>query len=136
MKTKLKLLVITLLLSFPSFSQNDTSNVALPYNVARLVAIDLIEGDIAKQELSITKELLTTTEQKSTMQDSIIASFAQKEVNYKSMITTYETRTNLCVSNNLQLQKKIEKQNAIKKLLTFSLGTVTLISVIAIAALL
>jgi len=136
MKTKLKLLVITLLLSFPSFSQSDTSNVAIPYNVARLVAIDLIEGDIAKQELSITKELLTTTEQKSTMQDSIIASFAQKEVNYKSMITTYETRTNLCVSNNLQLQKKIEKQNAIKKLLTFSLGTVTLISVIAIAALL
>jgi predicted RNase H-like nuclease (RuvC/YqgF family) len=85
---KVKLLIVTLLLSSIAFSQSatDTSKIVLSYPVAKMIAKDLIKGDSALSLLKNTEKELTLTQQKSKRQDSLIASYRLKERNYMMQI--------------------------------------------------
>jgi 3-dehydroquinate synthetase len=86
MVTKLNLLGIILLLSLTTFSQKDTSKIILPYHIAKLVAIDLVQGDSAKAELIQTKQILQVTQEKVKAQDTVIVSFEKKDILHKSEV--------------------------------------------------
>jgi 3-dehydroquinate synthetase len=113
MVTKLNLLGIILLLSLTTFSQKDTSKIILPYHVAKLVAIDLVQGDSVKAELIQTKQILQVTQEKIKAQDTIIVSFEKKEILHKSEIKilglkeeTHKEKIKELKSTNEDLVKK------------------------------
>ena len=89
MVDKLKILLITLLLSSTSFSQKDTSKLCLDYKVAKQVEIDLVRGDSAIAELEQTNLLVDQLTFKTTQQDSIINVYKDKDANCLSQINNY-----------------------------------------------
>ena len=90
MLTKLKILIVLLLLSLTSFSQKDTSKICFPYSKAKQIAIDLVRGDSALAELKLTNKLVWQLNEKISTQDSIITLYIAKEQNYISQINNYD----------------------------------------------
>ena len=90
MLTKLKILIVLLLLSLTSFSQKDTSRICFSYNKAKQIAIDLVRGDSAIAELKITNKLVWQLNEKISTQDSTITLYIVKEQNYISQINNYD----------------------------------------------
>ena len=89
MLTKLKILIVLLLLSLTSFSQKDTSKICFSYSKAKQIAIDLVRGDSAIAELKITNKLVWQLNEKISTQDSTITLYIAKEQNYISQINNY-----------------------------------------------
>ena len=90
MLTKLKILIVLLLLSLTSFSQKDTSKICFSYSKAKQIAIDLVRGDSAITELKITNKLVWQLNEKINTQDSTITLYIVKEQNYISQINNYD----------------------------------------------
>jgi hypothetical protein len=90
MLTKLKILIVLLLLSLTSFSQKDTNKICFSYNKAKQIAIDLVRGDSAIAELKITNKLVWQLNEKISTQDSTITLYIIKEQNYISQINNYD----------------------------------------------
>ena len=90
MLTKLKILIVLLLLSLTSFSQKDTSKICFSYSKAKQIAIDLVRGDSAIAELKITNKLVWQLNEKISTQDSTITLYIAKEQNYISQINNYD----------------------------------------------
>jgi hypothetical protein len=90
MVTKLKILLVLLLLSSTSFSQKDTSKICFSYDKAKRIAIDLVKGDSAMAELKVVNKLVYQLNEKIDSQDSIIVLYTEKEKNYSSQIDNYE----------------------------------------------
>jgi len=90
MLTKLKILIVLLLLSLTSFSQKDTSKICFSYSKAKQIAIDLVKGDSAIAELKITNKLVWQLNEKINTQDSTITLYIAKEQNYISQINNYD----------------------------------------------
>ena len=90
MATKLRILIVLLLLSLTSFSQKDTSKICFSYDKVKLIAIDLVRGDSAIAELKLTNKLVWQLNEKISTQDSIITLYIAKEQNYISQINNYD----------------------------------------------
>jgi hypothetical protein len=90
MVTKLKTLIVLLLLSLTSFSQKDTTKICFPYYKAKQIAIDLVKGDSAIAELKVVNKLVWQLNEKIDTQDSIITLYVAKETNYIAQIDNYE----------------------------------------------
>ena len=90
MLTKLKILIVLLLLSLTSFSQKDTSKICFSYSKAKQIAIDLVRGDSAITELKITNKLVWQLNEKISTQDSTITLYIVKEQNYIIQINNYD----------------------------------------------
>ena len=90
MATKLRILIVLLLLSLTSFSQKDTSKICFSYDKVKLIAIDLVRGDSAIAELKLTNKLVWQLNEKINTQDSIITLYIAKEQNYISQINNYD----------------------------------------------
>jgi hypothetical protein len=89
MATKLKILIVLLLLSLTSFSQKDTTKICFSYYKAKQIAIDLTKGDSAIAELKVVNTLVWQLNEKIDTQDSIIKLYVVKEQNYISQINNY-----------------------------------------------
>lgn len=112
-----------LISSLTAFSQTDTSKICLSHEVVTKIAIDLVSGDSAKAELKETKELLTLTEQKVSLKDSIITTYETKETNYKNQIHYYKEKERIYVDRIGVLENK----NRNLKLAVKALGGTTII---------
>jgi hypothetical protein len=134
MKLKLKILTSFLLLSSASFSQTDTSRVCLPYQTAKKVAIDLIEGDRAKQELSLTKEVLNLTNTKVDTQEAVITELRNKEEIYLDQLKVKDQQLTVCTEYNKAADKKIKRLTVTKKVLAFSVGFMTVVALVGFIA--
>ena len=123
MVDKLKILLITLLLSSISFSQTDTSKLCLDYSVAKQVAIDLVRGDSAIAELEQTNILVNQLTFKTTQQDSIINVYKDKDVNCLSQINNYNKireQHNLIINGLEKDIESVKKENKnLRKATTF-----------------
>ena len=120
MGIKLKILIVTLILNCPVFSQIDTSKICFPYSVAKLIAIDLVKGDSAIAELELTQDLLCQQNQKIIEQDTLIETYKQKEINYVEQLkykdTIFNTQKQLISDlkqQNTILERKQDKQRSI-----------------------
>jgi hypothetical protein len=108
---KLKLLILLVMMSLKVFSQSDTTYIIpLEEPIARLIIKDLIEGDGAKQELSITLEKVLLLNQKIVLKDSVINTQTQQITNYESVILTKDLQFKSSQELSDQLQKDLKKE--------------------------
>jgi len=114
------LLIILLLVSFKSFSQNDTI-VSLREPVAKLVIKDLIEGDGTKVELISTLELLKLEQKKVVLKDSVIGTLNIKVLNLEDIIGKKDEQFNLEREKSKQLEKELKGQR--RKTFLYKVGT-------------
>lgn len=125
MVKKLKIFPVIILLSFTSFSQKDTSKIYLPYHVAKLIAIDLVQGDSVRAELKQTKEILSTTQDKIKVQDTVIMFYEKKEIEHKAEIKIFEQKEKTNNDNIKDLKEKnatLEQKNGNLRAATHWLG--------------
>ena len=117
---KLILLISLLLVSFKSFSQNDTI-VSLKQPIAKLVIKDLISGDGAKLELLSTQELLNLEQKKVVLKDSIIFNLTDKIVNLETILGKKDEQFNLEREKSEKLLKELKGQR--RKTFLYKVGT-------------
>jgi hypothetical protein len=138
MATKLRILIVLLLLSLTSFSQKDTSKICFPYNKAKQIAIDLVRGDSALAELKLTNKLVWQLNEKISTQDSIITLYIAKEQNYIGQINNYDKiivkKDEIITGLESDVTKLSRKNNRLKSGLKF-LGGGFVASVLVIVTL-
>ena len=117
---KLILLISLILVSFKSFSQNDTI-VSLKQPIAKLVIKDLISGDGAKLELLSIQELLKLEQKKVVLKDSVIGKLDTKVLNLENIILKKDEQFNLEATKSLQLEKELKGQR--RKTFLYKVGT-------------
>ena len=115
---KLKLSILLTMLSFISFSQSaiDTTSIRLEEPIAKLVIKDLITGDEAKEELSITGNKIQLLEQKIVFKDSIIFNLNTQIDNVRSIVMTKDNQLGLSQELTKRLQADIKKEKLKTKL--------------------
>ncbi len=113
---KLTLLILLIIVSLKSFSQIDTTRVSLEEQIARLVIKDLIEGDGAKKELSITLEKVSLLNQKIVLKDSIINTNTQQISNYNSIVSQKDSQVMLFQDLSDKLHNDLRKQKLKNKM--------------------
>ena len=120
---KLKLLIILMMMSFISFSQNDTStrSIQLEKPIVKLVIKDLITGDEAKSTLSITNDKINLLEQKIFLKDSIILNLNNQVSNFNSILAQKNNQLNISRELSERLEKDL-KRAKIKNKLTLGAG--------------
>ena len=117
---KLILLISLLLVSFKSFSQNDTI-VSLKQPIAKLVIKDLISGDGAKLELLSIQELLKLEQKKVVLKDSVIGKLDTKVLNLENIILKKDEQFSFEREKSLQLEKELKGQR--RKTFLYKVGT-------------
>lgn len=133
MMKKLLLLSLTLILSWNSFSQivtpiRDTTRVTLSTEVARKVAVDLIEGDKAKKELELRLQEIDTLKTINFLQDSLILLKAN-EIKSLSKIVDIKTVEDQEKQQRIEeLNKDLRKQVTLKS----AFATTTGVTVVAL----
>ena len=90
----------------------------------------MVEGDRAKQELSLTKEVLNLTNTKVDTQNAIITELQHKEEIYLTQLRVKDEQLEICKEYNKQVDKKIKRLTITKKVLTFSVGFMTVVALI------
>jgi TolA-binding protein len=121
LKKNLWLLILLVLLSFKSFSQNDTINqkIVLTKPVAKLVVKDLISGDQKAEELSAVNALLKETEFKLNTQSTLVINLQTQIKNYDQIVSELDGKFELQqkLSEDLELAlKKQRRQTTIYKI--------------------
>ena len=121
LKKNLWLLILLVLLSFKSFSQNDTINqkIVLTKPVAKLVVKDLISGDQRAEELSAVNALLKETEFKLNTQSTLVINLQTQIKNYDQIVSELDGKFELQqkLSEDLELAlKKQRRQTTIYKI--------------------
>jgi hypothetical protein len=138
MATKLRILIVLLLLSLTSFSQKDTNKICFPYSKAKQIAIDLVRGDSALAELKLTNKLVWQLNEKISTQDSIITLYIAKEQNYIGQINNYDKiiikKDEIITGLESDVTKLSRKNNRLKSGLKF-LGGGFVASVLVIVTL-
>jgi len=99
-----------------SFSQTDTTRISLEEQIARLVIKDLIEGDGAKKELSITLEKVSLLNQKIVLKDSIINTNTQQISNYNSIVSQKDSQVMIFQDLSDKLHNDLRKQKLKNKI--------------------
>ncbi len=117
---KLIVLIPLLLVSFKSFSQNDTI-VSLTEPQAKLVIKDLVSYDGVKQELEKTIELLTLERKKVQVKDSIVFSLEEKTLNLQEIINKTNEQYQLESQKSQDLLKELKGQR--RTTFLYKLGT-------------
>ena len=114
LKKNLWLLILLVLLSFKSFSQNDTINqkIVLTKPIAKLVVKDLIQGDQSKEELVATNDILLKTQEKLNTQTSLVINLKTQIKNYDDIVSELNGKFELQerLSNDLEVALKRQKR--------------------------
>jgi hypothetical protein len=103
--------------SLTVFSQTDTStNVkCFPIPVVRQIMKDVISGDSAKAQLKLTEEMLSETEKKVVMKDSVIITLRMKETNYLTMIDAEKQKFQIQENYSKKLEWDLKKEKVKNK---------------------
>jgi len=123
-------LIITLILSLTVFSQNviitDTTKIALPVNIAKKIALDLISYDSLKNQYDVTQNILELNERKCMMKDTLIKSLSIENKIYSQQITLYKDKEQQYTDYNNTLKNDINKLK-LKNKLTSGVGILLLV---------
>ncbi len=111
------MLTSLLFVSLTVFSQTDTStNVkCFPIPVVRQIMKDVISGDSAKAQLKLTEEMLSETEKKVVMKDSVIITLRMKETNYLTMIDAEKQKFQIQENYSKKLEWDLKKEKVKNK---------------------
>lgn len=137
MMKKLLLLSLTLILSWNSFSQivtpiRDTTRVTLSTEVARKVAVDLVEGDKAKKELELRLQEIDTLKAINFLQDSLILLKAN-EIESLSKIVDIKTVEDQEKQQRIEeLNKDLRKQVTLKSVFATTTGVTAVALIVSL----
>ena len=112
-------LILLMMMSLKGFSQNvtDSTSIQLKKPIAKLVIKDLITGDGAKEELSLSLSKIKLLEQKVVLKDSIIKNLNFKVGNFESIMLTKSDQLALSQELSKRLQNDLKKQKLKTKLM-------------------
>ena len=116
---KLMPLILLMIMSLKGFSQNvtDSTSIQLKKPIAKLVIKDLITGDGAKEELSLSLSKLRLLEQKVVLKDSVIKNLNFQVGNFESIMITKSDQLALSQELSKRLQTDLKKQKLKTKLM-------------------
>ena len=116
---KLKLLIILMMMSFISFSQNDTDSISIRLEkpIVKLVIKDLITGDEAKEELILSFKKFELLEKKIVLKDSVIFNLNTQIDNIRSIVMTKDDQLILSQELTARFEKDLKKQKLKTKLM-------------------
>lgn len=134
---KLLLSSLILILSWNSFSQTvtpirDTSRIVLSTETARRVAIDLLEGDKAREEVQILSKEIDTLKAVVALQDSLVI-LRENEIKDLNKIVELQTigdKEKLQRIDNLN--KELKKQVTLKTVFETTTGVATVALIISL----
>jgi len=87
----------------------DTTKIQIPAWVAKQIILDLSSGDSAKATLKVTGSILKLTEQKVTMQDSLIKVYIVKNQTYAQQILLYKEKEKKYIDYTKTLKTDVKK---------------------------
>lgn len=134
---KLLLSSLILILSWNSFSQTvtpirDTSRIVLSTETARRVAIDLLEGDKAQEEVQILSKEIDTLKAVVALQDSLVI-LRENEIKDLNKIVELQTvgdKEKLQRIDNLN--RELKKQVTLKTVFETTTGVATIALIISL----
>lgn len=89
--------------------KKDTTEICIPYKVAKQMALELNSLDSLKDVSKLTNKELKETQNKVVVQDSIIKTMELKEGNYKLQIEKEQEKFGIVEEQNDGLRKDIKK---------------------------
>jgi hypothetical protein len=106
-------------MSLQSFSQTviDSTTIQLKRPIVKLVIKDLIKGDGAKEELSLSISKINLLEQKVILKDSVIKNLNFQIGNFESIMLTKSDQLSLSQELSKRLQNDLKKQKLKTKLM-------------------
>tara|TARA_Y100000385_G_scaffold269922_1_gene308459 strand:+ start:368 stop:736 length:369 start_codon:yes stop_codon:yes gene_type:complete len=106
-------------MSLQSFSQTviDSTTIQLKRPIVKLVIKDLIKGDGAKEELSLSIGKINLLEQKVILKDSVIKNLNFQIGNFESIMLTKSDQLSLSRELSKRLQNDLKKQKLKTKLM-------------------
>lgn len=119
-------------MSLPSISQTaititkDTI-ICLPVETAKLVVIDLEEGDLVRKELTIISGITEKLKSQVTIQDQIIKTKDLKIQNLESIITEKDKIISICNQENAIIKGKVKKSFVSGTLVGIGVGALTIL---------
>lgn len=126
MVKKLLVLVLTTMTSLFAFSQNATTTVEyinIPVPTVKKITIDLLKGDSALSQLTLSNKFISELETKVSLQDKIIETQQKKEENFQKIIVDLEKKVTIYQGELKTTQKELRKLKA-KKTFTNIIGGV------------
>lgn len=134
---KLLLLSLILTLSWSSFSQNviptrDTTKITLSTQTARRIAVDLIEGDKAREEVQILSREIDTLKTVAFLQDSLVL-LRENEIKALNKIIEIHAVGDKEKQQRIdQLNKDLRKQAAMKTVFATTTGVATVALIVSL----
>lgn len=134
---KLLLLSLILTLSWSSFSQNviptrDTTKITLSTHTARRIAVDLVEGDKAREEVQILSREIDTLKTVAFLQDSLVL-LRENEIKALNRIIEIHAVGDKEKQQRIdQLNKDLRKQAAMKTVFATTTGIATVALVVSL----
>ena len=129
MSTTLKIFLSLTILTLSNGLAQDTQQIQLKPQVARLVVTDLVEGDKAKLEV-ILDEQVTLLKDKIVILDSILDKKENIIINYEEVIGKKDNQLGISAELSNKLETTIKKEKAKSKL--YQLGTGGLLLVVLV----
>jgi len=118
--------------SLSLFSQNVTQNqefIKIPVPVVRKIVVDLVKGDSAIAQLHQSNLMVKQLENKTKVQDSIIVSYKQVDVNNQKIISNLERKVEIVETEFKSVSKELRKQK-IKSRFTNLLSSGTIVTLL------
>ena len=131
---KLGLLIILTMMSFIGFSQSatDSTSIRLEKPIVKLVIKDLITGDDAKSELSLTNNKINLLNHKIILKDSVIFNLNTKIDNIRSIVMTKDDQLVLSQELSKRLENDLKKQK-LKTKISIGAGVATAVAILLLA---
>jgi len=119
-------------MSLPSISQTVITStkdtiICLPVEMAKLVVLDLEEGDLVRKENKLLSDILTKTNSQVTIQYEIIKTKDLKIANLESIITEKDKIISICNEEKAIIQKKVKKSFVSGALIGIGVGALTIL---------
>ena len=105
-------------MSLTSFSQTGTNNQptkCFPIPIVKQITKDLMSGDSAKIQLTLTNQQLDETEKKVILQDSVISLLRVKEINYRTIIEAQTQKYSVLENHTKKLEWNLKKEKVKNK---------------------
>lgn len=107
-----------------SITPNNDTLICLPIKVAKEIIIDLEEGKACEKENQVLENNILLLEKSIQYKDTLISSYQEKEIIYKTQIQTYQQVDSLQLKQLQEKEDEIERHIKEKKL---GLGGVVLL---------
>jgi len=124
-------LIAILSLSLTAFSQTGTKNntepvKCFPISTVKEIVKDLKSGDEAKAQLKLSDSLLSATEKKVELKDSVITTMQKKESNYLTIIDAQNQKYTVLETYTKKVEFDLKKEKVKGKFKSIISGGVIL----------